>query len=272
MFKDYSDYTSFMESISDIMNIAKQAARQAAKIQLDFIDRSFDVQHKKNEGLVTSVDKACEKAIVNFIRKKYPEHDFIAEEDDYQNHNSDYCWIIDPIDGTHNFLKKLPYFCVSIAFSYKEQVEAGVVYNPISKEFFSALRGKGAYLNDKRIKVSENTEFGQSLLCTGFYYDRGKAMQDNLNNLQRFFKQGILGVRRMGSAALDLCWTACGRFDFYWEHFLHPWDFAAASLILSEAGGKISRCDGSAFSIKPGSIVASNGLIHEKVLAVLNTD
>ncbi len=249
---------------------AIKAAKEAGKIILDYYLKDVDAISKKNTyDLVTKADLDAENRIISIIKDKFPEHSILTEESGEERNKSDYCWIIDPLDGTNNFYHKFPVFCVSIALYKKEKPLIGVVFDPIKKELFSAEKNRGAFLNDKQIKVSNVNSLNKSLLALGFYYERGSLMRKTLGQMKKFFYENVHGLRRAGSAALDLCYTACGRFDGYWELKLNPWDYAAGSLILTEAGGRITDIQGKKYNLLMGNVAASNGRIHKKMLQIL---
>jgi myo-inositol-1(or 4)-monophosphatase len=259
-----------LENPDKYKNVMFEAADEAAKILLEYFGKDFEIDRKKfYNDLVTEVDKKSEAKIIEVIRKSFPEHSFLGEEGGEQKKKSEYLWIIDPIDGTVNYAHALPIFCISIALEINGVVSLGVVYNPVSKEKFYAERGKGAYLNGKKISVSDNSEFKGAFLVTGFAYN---AENDNRSteHFVRFVKLG-LPVRRLGSAAMDICYVACGIFDAFWEANLNPWDVAAAYLILQEAGGKITDYKGGEYSIYNKQILATNGqkALHEEMIKVL---
>lgn len=248
-----------------------QTARDAGRILAERFGRvSLQVTHKGDIDLVTESDLAAERLIVERIRSYYPRHSILAEEAGTVTRDerpSDYKWIIDPLDGTTNYAHGYPCFCVSIALEHKSEIIIGVIYDPIRDELFAAERGGGATLNGRRIRVSEIDDLNRALLCTGFPYDvRGR------NNFARHFTNFIMtaqAVRRDGSAALDLAYVACGRFEGFWEEGLRPWDVAAGVLLVEEAGGRVSRYDGTPFNIYTPPIMSSNGLIHEAMMRVL---
>ncbi len=249
---------------------AIKSAKEAGKIILDYYLKDVDAISKKNTyDLVTKADLDAENRIISIIKDKFPEHSILTEESGEERNKSDYCWIIDPLDGTNNFYHKFPVFCVSIALYKKEKPLIGVVFDPIKKELFSAEKNRGAFLNDKQIKVSNVNSLNKSLLALGFYYERGSLMRKTLGQMKKFFYENVHGLRRAGSAALDLCYTACGRFDGYWELKLNPWDYAAGSLILTEAGGRITDIQGKKYNLLMGNVAASNGRIHKKMLQIL---
>lgn len=250
-----------------------QVAREAASIAGDYLKKNYGKQtgleYKGEIDLVTANDKESQDIIYNIIKKQFPQHSILGEEDLSVQLEKESLWVIDPIDGTTNFARSLPMFCVSIGFQAEGKSQVGVVYVPLLDEMFYAIRGNGAFLNDKQIHVSKETDLGKSLLATGFPYDRRESEINNVNHFNKFILRA-LGIRRMGSAAIDLCYTAAGRFDGFWELKLHPWDTAAASLILEEAGGKITDFSNNPFQTEMKQCLATNNLIHSKMLDVLN--
>lgn len=210
----------------------------------------------------------CEREIIRRIKTRFPDHGLLAEESGKAEGESSYKWIIDPLDGTVNYAHGYPCYCVSVAMEHEGEVVIGVVYNPCLDELFVAERGKGATLNSKPIATSSISNLKQSLLVTGFAYDVRHSKRDNLDHFSNFIKR-CQAVRRPGSAALDLVYTAMGRFEGFWELKLNAWDVAAGQLILKEAGGMVTRLDGSAFAIYDEEILASNGLIHAAMVEVL---
>jgi myo-inositol-1(or 4)-monophosphatase len=249
---------------------ALKAAKEAGKIILHYYAKNVSAINKKNTyNLVTKADIASEKTIINIIKSKYSAHSILTEESGEKLNKSDYCWVIDPLDGTNNFYHKFPMFCVSIALYKNGNPLIGVVFDPLKKELFYAEKNKGAFLNNKKIKVSNANNLTKSLLALGFYYERGLLMKKSLGQMEKFFYEDVHGIRRTGSAALDLCYTACGRFDGYWELKLNPWDYAAGSLIVMEAGGKITDTQGKKYNLIMKNIVASNGKIHKDMIRIL---
>ena len=251
------------------MEIAIDAALKGGEVLLSRFGSSNNVSLKGVINLVTEADIMTEKAVVGVIRERYPDHQIMAEEGVAEEGKSDYKWIIDPLDGTTNFAHGYPVFSVSIALEVRGEVVAGVVYNPILKELFTAEKGKGAYLGDKRLKVSTTEKLIDSLLSTGFPYVRMTGGPTNLE----YFSRAIMNcqeIRRDGSAALDLCYVAAGRFDGFWELMLKPWDDAAGMLMITEAGGRVTDLKGGPYSIYSEEILATNGLIHEELMGVLN--
>lgn len=245
------------------------AARKAGDLLLLMSRRKIRVSYKNPIDLVTTADRASEALIVSIIRRSFPDDDIMAEESQDQRTSSARRWIIDPLDGTTNFAHGFPVWCVSIAFEEQGVVRAGAVYNPNLKEMFTAARGGGAFLNGRRIRVSGQRELVRSLLATGFPYDVHTSREDNLNHFRRFIKRAQ-AVRRPGSAAIDLAYLACGRFDGFWEIKLKPWDAAAASLMVSEAGGKVTDFQGRRHSIYFPECLAANRYLHKKMLEVVS--
>jgi len=255
----------------DIARVALKAAQTGGAILMEYYGKVKSIDHKGDIDLVTEADQESERNIVSIIKAAYPHHRILAEESGDSGAASSFTWIVDPLDGTTNYAHGYPCFCVSIAIEYEGAIIHGVIYDPVREELFTAEKGTGACLNGTPINVSSTQEINNSLLCTGFPYDVREDMESNIR-LFRSFLMKAQAVRRDGSAALDLCYTAAGRFDGFWEQKLHPWDVAAGSLILSEAGGELSRYQGEPFSIYIPEIIASNGLLHKQMLAVVNSD
>ncbi|MBE9537000.1 MAG: inositol monophosphatase [Proteobacteria bacterium] len=227
------------------------------------------VEFKGDINLVTEMDRRAEELIKNHLSDRFPDIAMLAEEGGESGDFSGRRWIVDPLDGTTSYAHGLPHFSVSIALEEDGEVIAGVVYNPCADECFSAVRGGGASLNGQKINVSGTSILKRSLLATGFPYDRATSKDNNVDNFNAFILKAQ-GIRRMGSAALDLCYTAAGRFDGYWEMKLSPWDSAAGSVILEEAGGRISDFSGGPYSIYGKELLVSNRLIHDEMITVLN--
>jgi myo-inositol-1(or 4)-monophosphatase len=256
----------------DYLKLAIKAAKQAGKIHKKYFQADFKVETKSSSfDLLTIADKKAEKAIVCLIKRHFLEHNILAEEYSYDQTKSEYTWIIDPLDGTNNFACGLPIFCASIALMHNNEIIMGVIYDVMRDELFYAQKNKGAFLNEKRVKVNLADTLGKSLLITGFYYSRGEEMIETLDTIKRFFLKQIMGLRRLGAAALDLCYIACGRAAGFWEFELSPWDFAAGKILIEEAGGKVTDKHGEKPHLtKKSFIVASNGRIHNQMLDVLN--
>lgn len=254
--------------MNDPLQSAVEIALESGKIQRQSLKKDFAIHHKGEINLVTDVDIACQEKIISMIKERFPDDDIISEEKANRFEGDNNRWIIDPIDGTTNYAHGYPFFCTSIAYEKKGKVVAGVVYNPIMNELFFAARGKGAYLNGNRIKVSSVAKMKKSLLSTGFPYDIATNPDNNINHFVRFLYEAQ-AVRRDGSAALNLSYVACGRFDGFWELHLNPWDLAAGVLIAEEAGGVITNLQGGTFNIYDGAVLASNGLIHKAMVRVI---
>lgn len=252
------------------LEVAKYAAKEAGKVHKKYFNCGVQARAKTTSfDLVTVADLEAEKTAVAVIRKNFPGHNFLAEENKYENTASEYTWVIDPLDGTNNFASGFPIFCSSVAVAKNGRVFAGAIYDLTRDELFYAQEGLGAFLNGKRIHVSSASSLSGALLITGFYYDRGKDMVENLNKVKQFLQKNIVGIRRLGAAALDLCYVASGRASGFWEYTLSPWDFAAGKLIVEEAGGKITSRHGKPVLLEKSFIVASNGKIHNAMLEIL---
>ncbi|MGD9580319.1 MAG: inositol monophosphatase family protein [Vampirovibrionia bacterium] len=250
---------------------AKKAALKAGEIHLKYYGKEKQIEYKANEfDLVTNADKESEEIIINTIKESFPEHDILAEESQKTELKTDYVWIIDPLDGTTNYAHNFPQFCVSIAVMYKGEIIVGIVYDAVKKEFFHGIKDEGAWLNDKKIEVSSIKEVSKSLLATGFPYNRTNKETNNFNYFEAFSLKSQ-AIRRPGSAALDLCYLACGRFDGFWELTLAPWDTAAGSLIVKEAGGKVTNFFSDNFDIFIRNIHASNPYIYDEMQSILKT-
>ncbi len=260
---------SMMEQ--DFKSVAIAAAQQAGKIIADAYRTDFRVDYKQGTitNLVTEVDHRSEAAIVEVLTRAFPEHRILAEEGgEGLGRKSPYRWIVDPLDGTTNFAHGFPAFCVSIGLELEGRIILGVVYDPLHRELFEAQLGGGAFLNGERIRVSTVPTLRKALLVTGFSYDE-EGRHSNLVHFARFAILGQ-GMRRTGSAALDLSYVASGRVDGFWELKLSPWDVAAGSLIVTEAGGRVTNFAGDIFSVQGTETLATNGLIHDEMIAVLS--
>jgi myo-inositol-1(or 4)-monophosphatase len=252
----------------EYLKFAEEASRIAGDILRQNIDSSREVIYKGAVNLVTDFDKRSQDIIFTHLSTRFPDHDFLSEEDLCEQRGSDFRWIIDPIDGTTNYAHNFPIFCVSIALEWKSKVVCGVIYDPMRDELFSAISGKGSRMNGYRIHISSNGDLDKSLLATGFPYD---VRESEVNNIDHFanFATRVQAIRRCGSAALDLCYVASGRFDGFWELKLNPWDVAAGVLIVEESGGSVTDFKGSQTTIYGKDLLASNGLIHEQMIEIL---
>lgn len=261
-----------MESvvIEKLLGTAVECARSAGRILMEMMDSRREVRYKGEADLVTDADTTSEEFIVGRIEREYPRHSILAEEGSRRDNDPEFVWIIDPLDGTTNYAHNFPVFCVSIALRHQDDLLLGVIYNPILDELFTAVAGRGLYLNGKKASISDERILKNSLLATGFPYDKSESDRDNIGYFSAFTKN-IRGIRRAGSAALDLAYVACGRLDGFWELKLKPWDIAAGALMVVEAGGRITGLDGEELDIFVGDVVASNGFIHEAMLEKIKT-
>ena len=256
-----------------MLNFAIQTARDAGSILADRMGRALQVSNKGDIDLVTEADLASEKLIIERIKSHYPRHAILAEESgaiQTVTGQSDWRWIVDPLDGTTNYAHGYPCFCVSIALERAGSIELGVIYDPVRDEVFAAERGQGATLNDRSVRVSAVDDLNAAMLCTGFPYnvrERPDFARDFAN-----FTMKAQAVRRDGSAALDLAYLACGRFDGFWEDGLNAWDIAAGVILIEEAGGRLTDFNGASLDIYTPKVLASNGLIHDKMMQVLGTN
>lgn len=253
-----------------LKEVLLEATQAAAAEMRKFTDLDFKIMNKEGvNNLVTEVDHASEKAIIEVIKKSFPGHHILSEEVGEIIQDSEYKWIIDPIDGTVNFAHRIPICCISIGLEHNKQMVLGAVYNPYMNELFIAERGCGATLNDRVISVSKKEKVENACLVTGFPYTYLDEPNGPLQVFERLIKKGV-PVRRLGSAAIDLCWVACGRFDGFYEHQLQAWDSAAGFLIVEEAGGKVTNLKGDTYSPYQPGIIATNGVIHNELIQWIN--
>jgi myo-inositol-1(or 4)-monophosphatase len=257
-------------SVSPFLAVALDAARGAGRLLRDELGGTRRIQHKRSViDLVTEMDQRAEVFIVERLRGAFPDHAVLAEESGATDGRSEYRWHIDPLDGTTNYAHGVPIFAVSVALERAGVVELGVAYDPSRDECFVAERGRGATVNGEAIRVSAIDGLDRALLVTGFPYDIRTTAQTNLPEYAALSVRAQ-AVRRLGSAVLDLCWVACGRFDGFWELALGPWDMAAGGLIVSEAGGRVTNVRGGPWRLEGPGILASNGLIHDAILSGLS--
>ena len=250
------------------LEVAKKTAREAGALLMERLGSVREYEYKYKNSMVTKVDVESEKLIVEMLRSHFPDHGMFGEELGETDSESDFRWIIDPVDGTTNYLHAYPYFSVSIGLELSGELQAGVVYDPFKDEMFSAERGGGAHLNGKPISPSRVESLGESLVVTGFTHQEQWMLEQGIEHLVNFMRR-TQGFRRDGSAALDLCHVAAGRTDGFWEIGLHAWDIAAGVLILREAGGVATDFSGGALDIYGVEMLASNGRIHEQMVEVL---
>jgi myo-inositol-1(or 4)-monophosphatase len=251
-------YRTFM------LDIAKKAGNLLKKK----LNEQHTIEYKGEINIVTEADRLSEKMLVSLIRKAFPHHDILTEESPETNSGSEFRWIIDPLDGTTNYAHGYPVFCVSIAMAKANDICIGAVYNPMLTEMFWAEKGKGAFLNNRKLSVSDNTALSRSLLATGFPYDIRETKDNNLAYFNQMATR-VQAIRRAGAAALDMAYVAAGRFDGFWELKLMPWDTAAGWLLVKEAGGEVTDLLGRDFSLTSPHILASNGKIHRNMIEVL---
>jgi myo-inositol-1(or 4)-monophosphatase len=262
-----SDFQPYLE-------VAESAADKASEILRGYFETGVRSSEKidgdKKQGLVTVADLECESAIIKTIQDSFPDHAFLAEESASTGDNTDHLWVIDPLDGTNNFAFGIPHFATSIAYWQNGRPVVGIVLDPIREEKFVAVEGVGATVNEKPMQVSQHNDVSQTMICTGFYYDRGEMMSQTLRHMETLFRKDVQGIRRTGAASLDLAYVACGRFGAFFELTLSPWDYAAAKLMVAEAGGKFTDCSGNDFGLKTTSALATNGLLHAQMVELLS--
>jgi myo-inositol-1(or 4)-monophosphatase len=251
------------------IEIARLATCKAGAVLMDYWQRGFSSHEKTDAGFVTDADLAAERLIVETILAERPDHAVLGEEEHTADAESEHLWIVDPLDGTTNYAHRLPHFAVSVAYYHRGVAQCGVVWNPARDDRYEATRGGGAWHNGEQVHVSDATRLDQVLVGVGFYYDRGAMMEATLAAIADLFRQQIHGVRRFGTAALDLCHVACGLYGAFFEYQLSPWDFAAARLILEEAGGQVTTCLGDALPIAKTHVLGSNGHLHPAVLEIV---
>src|SRR5580698_9082477 len=248
------------------LDTAVEIAREAGALLVKFFERRVPFELKGEFDLVTEADRTSEKLIVERLRSHFPAHGIVAEEGGGHTSSSEFKWYVDPLDGTTNFAHSFPIFNVTLALEQAGEMLVGVVFDPIRQEMFTAERGSGAYLNNRRMRVSAPSRLEESLMCTGFP-SRRRHLDINLH----FYHQLAMathGVRRTGSAAIDLAWVACGRLDAFWEFGLNPWDMAAGRLLVAEAGGKYSGMHGEPHQLRGADLLVDNGLVHDEILAL----
>lgn len=252
------------------LETAKEAARLGGKILMQSLksQERMQIDRKQRFDFVTQVDHRSEAAILNLIKERHPDHSILAEESGGQKETKDYLWLIDPLDGTKNYIHGFPIFAVSVGLMHEEELLAGAVLDPVRNELFYAEKGKGAFLNESPIHVSKTNDFSQCLLATGFPF-RAKHLTDPYFEAFTALFHKVSDFRRAGAAALDLAYLACGRLDGFWEITLNPWDVAAGIILIEEAGGQVSDLWGGDTHLETGNIVASNGVIHDEITKVV---
>ncbi len=260
------------------LEVAKKAAMAGGQIIANYFESGLEVGQKvgsdgsqiQTHNLVSAADLESENAIAKIIQESFPDHALLGEENLEADVSSEHLWVIDPLDGTNNFVHQVPHFAVSIGY-YKNGVgQCGVVYNPVRGDWYTVVCGQGAYHNDGPVSVSDATGLDQVLVGVGFYYDRGKMMRSTLNAIGDVFEKRIHGIRRMGTASLDLCMVGTGRYGAFFEYELAPWDFAAGQLFVQEAGGRVTDCLGQPLKLGRTSILVTNSKLHEETLAIVS--
>jgi myo-inositol-1(or 4)-monophosphatase len=257
-----------------VLIIAKQAAAAAGQVLVRYLHEGVEMRSKSTEGgesynLVSDADIEAEQAIAAIIQANFPAHDLLGEEALHGSIDAEHLWIIDPLDGTNNFAHAITHFAVSIAYWYRGQPQVGVIYNPVRNDWYVAVLGRGASYNERPVRVDSSTRLDQVMIGCGFYYDRGAMMRSTLEAIAELFGQNIHGIRRFGTASLDLCNVGCGQFGGFFEYQLSPWDFAAGCLFVEEAGGKITTASGDKLLLEKTSVLASNGLLHPALLDIV---
>lgn len=262
-------------SEDDFLNVAIAAAEKGGEITSRYFGNlaSAGIQNKsrneQSEGLVTKADLESEQAIVAAIKQQFPSHHFLGEEEHSDSIDAEHLWVIDPLDGTNNFAHGIPHFAVSVAYYRNGRAHCGAILNPATGELFTAVQGGGAFLNSKPVQVNSHGKLNQTIVATGFYYDRGAMMKATLATINDLFDQDIHGIRRFGAAALDLVYVGSGRFGGFFEFTLSPWDFAAAALFVQEAGGTVTTCMGEPLPLTKTSVLATNGPLHEAMQPIV---
>lgn len=265
------------ELLQRVEATAREAAKTAGAIALQYLNQSSPQEKGSSNNMVTRADIESQQAIADCIRGAFPEHSFLGEEGDQADKDAattaalkaEHLWVVDPIDGTNNYAQGIPFFCVSIAYLSHGVPLFGLIYDPSRDELFCAHKGGGAYLNDKPIQVSQADGIDGAIVATGFAYERGEYVRRTLRTIQSLFDHKLRGIRRFGACAVDLCWTAAGRLDGFFELKLEPWDYAAGMLIVAEAGGRVSDAEGNPLALGAPAVVASAPGMHDVLLKII---
>lgn len=253
-----------------MLETAMEAVAHGCKVLRTRFQTTVQIETKGLANFVTEADLGSEKILVETIRNRYPEHAIISEESHSDRADATDLWIIDPLDGTSNFMHGIPHFAISVGYYRDGQPELGIICNPIQDAWYVAVRGQGAWHNGVQQRVDKADRIDATMITCGFYYDRDRMMQATLDTIGDFFRNNIHGMRRFGAAALDLCNVGCGQYGLFFEYKLHPWDYAAGQLFLTEAGGHASDCNGASLPLdQSSSICATNGLLHPKALEII---
>lgn len=266
-------YSPAMSDAAVVTTTQLEVARRAAEAGGDIVKRYFregvTIHRKGDWNLVSKADVESEQAIVDVIRQAFPDHAVLAEESHRDDVDAEHLWIVDPLDGTNNFAHRIPHVAVSIGYYRKGRPECGVVYNPLRGDWYTAARGRGAFHNGEPARVASSPGLDEVLVGVGFYYDRGATMRATLAAIESVFGHGIHGIRRMGTASLDLCMVGTGAFGAFFEYELSPWDFAAGRHFVEEAGGRVTTCRGDALPVAVSTVLATNGRLHDAMLKVV---
>lgn len=262
-----------VQGLDEKLAIAKRAAANAGQVLMRHLTQGVVMRNKQAAGgasydLVSDADVEAEQTIATLLRAEFPEHDLLGEEALDGALDAEHLWVIDPLDGTNNFAHRIPHFAVSIAYWYRGEPQLGVIHNPARDDWYWAARGQGAWHNDRPAHVNDAAHLNEVLVGCGFYYDRGAMMRSTLAAIEALFEQHIHGIRRFGTASLDLCQVGCGQFGAFFEYQLSPWDYAAGTLFVEEAGGKVTTATGKPLRLEKTSMVASNARLHEAMLAI----
>ena len=254
------------------LNIAGEAARAGGEVLTKYFKTGIIADHKNDTetyNLVSVADIEAEQGIVDVIRREFPDHAVLGEESHHDDVHAEHLWVVDPLDGTTNFIHGIPHYAVSIAYYHRGKAKCGVVFNPSRDDWYEATAGGGAFHNGKRVSVCESEALDKVLVGVGFYYDRGEMMEATLTAIRDLFRAQIHGIRRFGTAALDLAQVGCGLFGAYFEYQLSPWDFAAGVLFVEEAGGRVTTALGQPLPLRKTDLLASNGRLHDQVQRIV---
>lgn len=258
-----------MTAHSNMLDVARQAAQAGGDVLSRYFRQGVTVRTKESYNLVSDADIQSEQAIVAVIRRAFPDHAVLGEEEHQGDAGAEHLWVIDPLDGTNNFVHHIGHFAVSIAYYHAGQPQCGVIFNPARGQWFTAVRGEGAFADGQPARVAGEDSLQKVLVALGFFYDRGAMMEATLDAMRELFQAHVHGIRRMGTASLDLVQVGCGMFGAFFEYELAPWDFAAGRLFVEEAGGRVTTCEGKPPPVASSSILASNGLLHAEMLKIV---
>ncbi len=265
-----SNKCSSSNSIMNTLDVAEAAARAGGDVLLGYFKEGISFRAKADCDLVSDADIESENTIRDVIRSSFPDHAIWGEESEAADPNAEHLWIVDPLDGTTNFAHDIPHFAVSVAYYSRGEPKCGVVWNPARSDLYTTSTGGGAFHNEERVNVSPCTRLDEVLIGVGFYYDRGAMMEATLRAISELFGNHIHGIRRFGTAALDLCQVGIGQFGGFFEYELSPWDFAAGRLFVEEAGGSVTTCAGANLPIAKSTVLASNGRLHQMLLDIVS--